>query len=181
MDWRDEESQQLRFRQLLKILSDDKKPFSIIDFGCGYGALFEMLATDDREFSYHGYDAAEAIVDKGREMYAGDGRASFSSRIEELPVSDYVVCSGVWNVKGEANTEAWERYVLSGLESLNSLCTRGFSFNILTSYVDDDRRRSDLYYADPGFYFKYCKTHFSRNVALLHDYNLYEFTMLVGM
>jgi len=37
----------------------------------------------------------------------------------------------------------------------------------------------NLYYADPGFFFDYCKTHFAKNVALLHDYGLYDFTILV--
>ncbi|HAW53355.1 MAG TPA: SAM-dependent methyltransferase, partial [Flavobacteriales bacterium] len=44
---------------------------------------------------------------------------------------------------------------------------------------DPDRKRPDLYYGDPCFFFDYCKRNFSRNVALLHDYNLYDFTILV--
>jgi hypothetical protein len=39
--------------------------------------------------------------------------------------------------------------------------------------------REDLFYADPCELFDYCKTRFARNVALLHDYGLYEFTILV--
>ena len=36
-----------------------------------------------------------------------------------------------------------------------------------------------LYYADPGRLFDLCKRRYSRNIALLHDYGLYEFTILV--
>lgn len=36
-----------------------------------------------------------------------------------------------------------------------------------------------LYYADPCFLFDHCKRNYSDRVALLHDYGLYEFTMLV--
>jgi hypothetical protein len=39
--------------------------------------------------------------------------------------------------------------------------------------------RPDLYYGDPAFFFDHCKTHYARDVALLHDYGLYEFTLLV--
>jgi hypothetical protein len=39
--------------------------------------------------------------------------------------------------------------------------------------------RPDLYYADPRAIFDHCKRTFSRWVALLHDYGLYEFTILV--
>jgi len=64
---------------------------------------------------------------------------------------------------------------------MNSLCSKGFSFNMLTGYSDADRmaQRPDLYFGDPLFYFDYCKRNFSRNVALLHDYGLYDFTVLV--
>ena len=36
--------------------------------------------------------------------------------------------------------------------------------------------RADLYYADPRAFFDLCKRHYSKQVALLHDYGLYEFT-----
>jgi len=39
--------------------------------------------------------------------------------------------------------------------------------------------RPDLYFGDPLLYFDFCKRNFSRNVALLHDYGLYDFTILV--
>ena len=60
-----------------------------------------------------------------------------------------------------------------------SLGTKGFAFNMLTSYSDADKMRDDLYYGDPCELFDHCKRSYSRNVALLHDYGLYEFTMLV--
>jgi hypothetical protein len=62
---------------------------------------------------------------------------------------------------------------------MNALSRKGFSVNFLTKYSDPERMRPDLYYADPCLIFDYCKTHFSKNVALLHDYNLYDFTVLV--
>ena len=39
--------------------------------------------------------------------------------------------------------------------------------------------RPDLYYPDPGAVFDRCMRRYSRHVALLHDYGLYEFTILV--
>ena len=39
--------------------------------------------------------------------------------------------------------------------------------------------RPDLYFADPLFYFDFCKRTFALDVALLHDYGLYDFTILV--
>ena len=69
----------------------------------------------------------------------------------------------------------------STLETLAELSIRGFAFNMLTSYSDTDKMRPDLYYGDPAFFFDHCKRRYSRNVALLHDYGLYEFTIIVRL
>jgi len=71
------------------------------------------------------------------------------------------------------------QYVLDTVSELDRLSNKGFAFNILTSYSDADLMRSDLFYADPCYFFDYCKRNFSKQVALLHDYGLYEFTILV--
>jgi hypothetical protein len=60
-----------------------------------------------------------------------------------------------------------------------TLSRKGFAFNALSLYSDPEKRRPDLYYADPLALFDHCQRHFSRYVSLLHDYPLYEFTILV--
>ncbi len=65
------------------------------------------------------------------------------------------------------------------LDVLDRTSRSGFAFNCLTSYSDADKMREYLYYADPCALFDLCKRRYSRNVALLHDYGLYEFTILV--
>ena len=95
--------------------------------------------------------------------------------------ADYVVASGVFNVKLTAGSKAWEAYMHQTLDTMASLATRGFAFNALTSYSDSDKRRDDLYYADPRYWFDHCKRTYSRFVTLIHDYPLYEFTILVRL
>ncbi|HAI76542.1 MAG TPA: SAM-dependent methyltransferase, partial [Microscillaceae bacterium] len=56
---------------------------------------------------------------------------------------------------------------------------QGFAFNALTSYSDLEFRKQELYYSDPLYLFDYCKKNFGKNVALLHDYNQYDFTIIV--
>ena len=50
---------------------------------------------------------------------------------------------------------------------------------MLTSYSDADKKRDELHYADPCAIFDLCKRKYSRNVALYHDYSLYDFTIVV--
>ena len=75
----------------------------------------------------------------------------------------------------------WHDYVLTTLDTLASLSQAGFAFNVLTGYADPARQRPDLFYADPLALFEQCRRRFSARVALLHDYPLFEFTMLVRL
>jgi SAM-dependent methyltransferase len=178
VDWKSDEAQEVRFRQLLKIC-DGEGAFSINDYGCGYGALAHFMAEAGYEFTYCGFDVSERMVALARERNSDPRHWRFVSREADLEPADYTVASGLFGLRFEIDDATWTRYVLETLETLNRLSLRGFSFNMLTRYSDPPRMRPDLYYGDPGFYFDLCKQRFSRNVALLHDYEVYEFTILV--
>jgi hypothetical protein len=178
VDWSSVESQQLRFAQLLKICVDDA-PFTINDYGCGYGALCDYLHDQGYPFDYRGFDISAPMIAKARELHAAMGPVAFISEEQQLTPAQYTVASGIFNVKLQTPATEWEGYVLNTLETINGISQRGFAFNILTKYSDREFMRPDLYYADPLFFFDYCKTRFSRFVSLVHDYPLYEFTILV--
>lgn len=100
---------------------------------------------------------------------------------DQLEPTDFTVASGIFNVRLDVPDDEWRAYVETTLEKLAGLSRAGFAFNMLTSYSDADKMRPDLYYGDPGWFFDLCKRRYSRNVALLHDYGLYEFTMIVRL
>ena len=112
-------------------------------------------------------------------LHADAPDCRFFSESRLLDVADYTVASGIFNVKLDTPAVEWEKYILDTLETINALSRNGFAFNVLTKYSDQEFMRPDLYYADPLFFFDYCKTKYSRFVTLLHDYPLYEFTILV--
>ena len=178
VDWNSPDSQRLRFVQLLKLV-DRNQPFTINDYGCGYGALADYLRSEGYAFQYLGFDISRKMVAKANELHAAMQGVIFVGKERDLREADYTVASGIFNVKLKAATEAWEGYMLRTLERISSLSKRGFAFNVLTKYSDAEFQRPDLYYADPLFLFDHCKTKFSRFVSLLHDYPLYEFTILV--
>jgi SAM-dependent methyltransferase len=178
VDYNGPESQEIRFDQLLKIC-DIASPFSLLDYGCSYGALADYLAKKGFQADYYGYDIVKKAIELAREIHAGKPGRTFFFEKEALPVCDYVVASGIFNFRGDTSFEAWTDFVTSELAQFNRLSCKGFSSNFLTKYSDADRMRANLYYADPGFLFDYCKRNFSKNVALLHDYTLYDFTILV--
>ena len=177
-DWNSVGSQTLRFEQLIKVCNPSQ-PFSINDYGCGYGALIDFLDSRRYTYQYTGYDLLEPMVEKAREIYQDKPNCRFTSQEADLPEADYTVASGIFNIRFHHPYEEWLAYSLEILETMNRISQRGFSFNMLTSYSDKEYMRADLFYADPCTIFDYCKRHFSRNVALLHDYDLYDFTILV--
>jgi SAM-dependent methyltransferase len=178
VDWNSPDSQRLRFVQLLKLV-DRNQPFTINDYGCGYGALADYLRSEGYAFQYLGFDISRKMIAKANELHAAMQGVTLVGKERDLREADYTVASGIFNVKLKAATEAWEGYMLRTLERISSLSKRGFAFNVLTKYSDAEFQRPDLYYADPLFLFDHCKTKFSRFVSLLHDYPLYEFTILV--
>jgi len=178
VDWNGEESQSLRFSQLSRLI-ENKETFSLNDVGCGYGALFEYLKNYYQHFEYYGYDIADVMINAATVRYNQDDNAHFMVSNKPEVIADYSVASGIFNVRLEHSDAEWQTYLMDTLDSLNESSQKGFSFNCLTSYSDTDKMRDYLYYADPCWLFDLCKKRYSRHIALLHDYGLYEFTILV--
>jgi SAM-dependent methyltransferase len=180
VDWNSADSQQLRFEQLAVLLRHERARFSVNDLGCGYGALAAFLGDRGYAASYTGYDLSSAMLEHARTRFHDRADIGFRAGTR-LDQADYSLASGVFNVKLSFDEEDWHSYVDETIAELARSSRKGFAFNMLTSYSDADRRRPDLYYADPGLVFHMCKTRYSRDVALLHDYGLWEFTIIVRL
>jgi SAM-dependent methyltransferase len=177
VDWNSEESQVLRFTQLARVLPTSGR-FGVVDYGCGYGALVGFLEDAGAEFDYQGFDVSADMIERARAEHGSVGHR-FTPDETEIEPADFALASGIFNVKLDTSVDDWTAYVMDTVERLHRFGTRGFAFNMLTSYSDAERMRSDLYYGDPCRFFDHCKKTFSKQVALLHDYGLYEFTILV--
>ena len=180
VDYNGTEAQERRFEQLAKVINFSP-PFKIIDYGSGYGAMFDFLQKTGWQFEYYGVDLIEKMVIAGREAHINFPNAHFTTDEKEIPAADYLLAGAIFNNKFESSYDEWRDFVVKTLYRMNALCSKGFSFNMLTKYSDADRmaQRPDLFYADPLFFFDICKKNFSLNVALLHDYGLYDFTIIV--
>jgi SAM-dependent methyltransferase len=178
VDWNSQASQELRFDRLAVLLGSDHEA-SMLDFGCGYGAMLPWLRHRGFTGPYLGFDLSVDMVRAAEANAAGATNWAFTATRSSLEPTDFVMASGIFNVKMETPRDAWHDYVLATIDEMAALGRRGFAFNALTSYSDADRQRPDLYYADPAELFDYCKRRHSRFVALLHDYPLYEFTLIV--
>lgn len=178
--WNTPESQELRFAKLSSVIERDTHGISVNDYGCGYGAhlrfLIQQLGVDVNE--YNGYDLSpEMLIAAKTHLDFCAGVLNLFQTKDIQTNADYSFVSGTFNVRFETDENTWEVFIKSKLEELNQFSRKGFAFNLLTSYVD--WKEPHLYYGDPCFWFDYCKKHFSKRVSLLHDYPLWEWTMIV--
>jgi len=179
VDWNSGQAQLLRFKQLCKVISNPEKPFSLTDLGCGYGALYSYLENSKYEFKYLGIDISEKMIMQASDIYRNSKNCSFS--VGGVPTSpvDYILASGIFNVRLGQGSQDWVDFMISVLDKVSFFSQKGFAFNCLSSYSDKEKMQDYLYYADPNYLFDMCKKKYSKNIALLHDYGLYEFTLIV--
>ncbi len=178
VDWNESDSQILRYEQLLTI-TEGFEAFSVLDYGCGYGILVDILANLNKDFIYLGLDISPLMIQAAQKHYLNYKGVEFKEASNISSMSDFIVASGIFNIKLNSKESVWRNYIYKTLDDFNKYSEKGFSFNCLSSYSDAEKRSSKLYYADPLILFDHCKRHYSDNVSLIHNYGLYEFTILV--
>lgn len=183
VDWNSKEGQYLRFDQLAKIIQNNKS-FSIIDYGCGFGELVNYLQQNFPQASikYTGFDISEEMIKAAQFKHKNFNNNLKIEFTTALPTErfDYCIASGIFNVKLElADIDTWNKYIMETIRIFDQISCKGFSFNALTEYSDKEYMKDYLFYANPLRLFDHCKCKYSRNVALLHDYDLFEFTLLI--
>lgn len=178
--WKNEEAQQVRFQQLIKVIYTPG-PFSVNDLGCGTGHFLTFLLSNCESFHYRGYDLMDEMIETARGEFKENASVRFHkiNSARELKKADYTVASGIFNLRFSIPVADWKNYILETLNDMNTRSDKGFAFNALTSYSDEEFMKPELFYSDPLWLFDYCKKKFAKNVTLLHDYNQYDFTILV--
>jgi len=178
--WKDETSQNLRFNKLAQVIAPRhaNDGITVNDYGCGYGAMFNYLNSlpHIQIKRYTGYDISREMINAAK-RYTDQKICEFKLAPSIDTQADYSFVSGTFNVKFENSDEKWLEYIKNCLVNINEFSKKGFSFNLLTEYVD--YKEDHLYYGDPLLFFDYCKRSFSKRVNLIHDYNLFEWTLLV--
>jgi hypothetical protein len=177
--WKNSEAQSIRFQQLMKVFN--RQSFSLNDLGCGVGDFVSFAEEELSGCDYRGYDIMDEMVREASKKFQHNDNVSFyliKDAVDILP-ADYTIASGIFNIRFNKDDDSWRQYILETLWVMDAKSSAGFAFNILTKYSDKEFMKDELYYADPCFLFDFCKRNFSKNVALLHDYNQYDFTIIV--
>src|SRR3972149_3399723 len=129
VDWKSEESQSLRFDQLVKVTRGERDS-SIIDYGCGYGAMARYLRGLGYAGQYFGFDISEAMIAEARREQAALLNCTFVTDVDSLEVADYTIAGGIFNVKQHVPNDDWQSYVIDTIREMAKHSRKGFSFNM---------------------------------------------------
>ena len=178
VDWPNAASQYLRFLQLLKICDFDH-PFSLNDFGCGYGALLEYLALRHRgaRIAYNGIDLSPSMIVAARKRWSVRPHTTFRVASRCMTTADYSIASGVFNVRLGQPLEVWEAYVEDILRDLCARSRIGFAVDFMLPH-DEAPMERELYRTPKSRWVAFCRSELGCAVRSLTGYGLREFTLL---
>lgn len=179
-NWKDEKSQLHRFDILLNGIGVDNINNSVTaDLGCGTGAFLSYLASKDITLKqYIGYDIVQDVLEFSESKFQGYKiNNQWIQSANPNRKSDYIVSSGIFNVKLNYDEEAWLNYIFNVIKEMQHYATKGYAFNLLRDNVS--WKSPELYYANPITFKKYCQSVGKNKVKLIENYGLYEWTIIV--
>ena len=178
--WKNAELQFRRFQIFLGLIAFDteRNNLTINDFGCGYGAMFDVIENLPQFVSgkYFGYDISKEML-QAAENRINDQRASFILNHKASRIADYSFVSGTYNMKMAVNDVEWQNYIEESIIHLWSKTNIGMGFNMLNAA--SPQREKTLYYADPNYYLEFCKQNLTCKVHMVDLLHPYEFVIFL--
>ncbi|HEY8050171.1 MAG TPA: class I SAM-dependent methyltransferase [Ramlibacter sp.] len=179
VDWSCEPTQHLRFVQLLRIC-DFHAPFSLDDWGCGYGALLGFMGRRhvDAPFDYLGIDLSASMIGHAQRLWRRKPGAAFVVGERSPRVADHAVASGIFNVRIAEPLPLWEQFVAQTLRNMAQSTRISFAVNFLAPLRDGMDGKPELYRPDAAQWMAFCERDLGMRMTLLDRYGMREFTLL---
>lgn len=168
--------QEERFRALTRYINR-KDSSSLLDFGCGLAHLKPYLNEHYPHCDYSGADILSDFIDIAQKKYTDNQFYLLNSSKDLADNFDYIVASGVFNIRYFENYNQNRDYIFSTLKDLLSRSNKFLSVNFMTDQVDFQQEGSwhqnfdELY----DFLSKEC----SSRLVLDQSYMPYEYTVTV--
>ena len=151
---------------------------TVMDVGCGFGDMLDFLHETGWRGQYVGVDVSPELLDEAARRHAGNRDATFicgDVQELELPAVDAAIALGTLNHRLHESNLACARRTLDAMWRVTRhvvVC------DFLSTTSDPDRRRDDLFYADPCDVFAVA-AQYSRRVMLHHAYMPFEFQVKI--
>lgn len=177
VDWKSAEDAARRYDVMLGLVRDPAHPASLLDFGCGLGAL---RAHAERAgfgaLRYTGLEASAEFAMAARSRNPGTEilRLDVLAEGAVLPDFDYIVMNGIFTRRQDLTVPAMEQYMQRLLAVLFKSCRVGLAFNVMSKFVDWEGEA--LFHPDPGALLTFIGATLTRHFVLRNDYGLHETT-----
>lgn len=173
---------QINLNKRYEIMFDIVKYYnaSLLDFGCGYGGLYEWILNNKKTVTYTGLDINKKSIEVACKTYPEINLWHLDIHSPKFSFDgfnnwDYIVCNGTFTVKDTlTQDEMWDFMVLT-LKKLWTKTNRGIAFNVMSKLVDWER--DDLFHVSMDKLGWFLKNNLSRNFIIRNDYKLYEYTV----
>jgi SAM-dependent methyltransferase len=127
--WLSYAHQQVRFETICELLPDDLSDEAIADAGCGFGDFYLYLQNNTNEPKHYiGIDSIDTMCEIAKKRTSGEILCQDITNTE-IPVSDYVICSGALNVLTPFETVQF-------IQNCFKASKKAFIFNILYGEID---------------------------------------------
>jgi SAM-dependent methyltransferase len=167
--------QEVRFDVLTSLYDFNDK--SVLDIGCGFGDLNNILTKKVKKYYYLGVDVCEELISVGKEKYSSLDVNFIKGDFLQLELNNkfhWAIESGIFNHKlvGLNNYD----FIWSVMKKTYDIVEDGFSFDFCSDKVDYEDNH--LFYASPEKILSFAYK-LSRNVVLRSDYMPFEFSIFV--
>ncbi len=179
-NWKNIDGQHLRFKVIVDLIGKQNIKNTILgDIGCGSGAFLDFCLKEDLKLkSYIGYDILDEPIESIKNNIQFD---CFDKEliVSDVPTkkSDYLIASGLFNVKLEKDTHIWKKYIFSLLNSMYEKSNIGICFNLFTDVVD--WQSDDLFYGALEEFSDHFQKYSPKNIVAAKDYGLFEWTLFI--
>jgi SAM-dependent methyltransferase len=178
VDWGDKEwAALLRQNKMLEVIREPIATKStVLDVGCGYGALADVIMKKRLNISYTGVDIVEEMVAEGKKRHPSYQFICGDIMDAEIGKYDYVFCNGILTQKLNASTLLMNQFTQRLIKKMFDTCNYGVAFNVMTTFVNF--QKDNLYYRNPAELMAWCMSELTPHVKIDCAYDLwYEYTV----
>jgi len=143
---------------------------TVLDVGCGLGALQEHLLSNEIVCTYTGYDINPKLIEAAQQRHSNAVFEVHDILEEDFPEFDFIVSSSSFNLKLEHEDNY--AFIERMLRTMHRHARRAVAVDLMTSYVDF--QRPDAFFYEPERVFAIAKG-ITKRVTLRHDLPLFQF------
>lgn len=177
VDWKSAGDAALRYDVMLGIVRDPAAAGTLLDFGCGLGALrHHMARAGFTGLRYTGLEISAEFAAAARARNPDSEILCLDVLTEgaTLPMYDYVVMNGIFTRRQDLSIQAMDHYLRQLLTVVFKSCRVGLAFNVMSKAVDWESEV--LFHPEPGELLAFLGRDLTRHFVLRNDYGLHETT-----